>query len=294
MNELRDIATDVIGRMPPAPAKGSPLDRELSSLRRTEGGGGKQRAILLERFRTEMVIASGYLTLIVGGVADCLQVAAGRDNEVNGPALSFATRPVLELAGQIDWLLDDKIDAATRVRRYLVWRFADLRSRRLVAWNNSEAGEIEALATELETEEKTLMDEVALAGWTAEPTRPSNNGTMPAALLDDDGKREAMPRYGELVHRVAGSTSIYSVLSISAHVERYAMIATVKSDGPPLEDGLQQTLISGFGIDTNLAIALTTLAFDRSVRLLLGWNGASIGPFHERALRIMGRAGFDG
>ncbi len=291
LNELRDSAGKAIAGMPAAPVSRSPLDQELSDLRRTSGGGGKQRALLLEQLRTEMEIAVGYLTLIAGGVADCLEVASGRDNQVNGPALSFAVRPVLELAGQIDWLLDDDIDGSARTRRYIVWRFADLRARRMVAWDYADDDEVAALTADLDEEERILLEEVALAGWSAEPTVTSSKGITAAALLDESGKRERMPGYGELVHRVTPSQSVYSILSISAHTQRYGMIATIEADGPPTRNGKQKTRFAGFGIDTNLAIGLTVVALDRAVRLLLGWNGAQANELRERTRWILQRAG---
>ena len=291
MNDLRALATQVVAAMPPSPERGSPLDQELSHLRRTEGGGGKQRALLLMQLRTELEIAVAYLTLISGGVADCLEVAAGRGNSINGPALSFEVRPVLELAGQIDWLLDDEIDGTTRARRYTVWRFADLRARRRFVWDYAEDDTTKAVMAELDEEETGLLHDIERAKWAAQSTQTTKKGFTPGALLDDDGKREAMPRYAELVHRITASQSIYSILSISAHTERYGMIASVEADGPPSSDGKQKTKFAGIAIDTNLAIGLTVVALDRSVRLLLGWNGASIGSFHERAQWIMDRAG---
>jgi hypothetical protein len=291
MNDLRELATRVVAAMPASPERDSPVDQELSHLRRTEGGGGKQRALLLTQLRTELEIAVAYLTLIAGGVADCLEVAAGRGNRVNGPALSFEVRPVLELAGQIDWLLDHEIDGATRVRRYVVWRLADLRVRRRFVWDYADDDTIAAVKAELDEEENGLLRDVERAGWTAQPTQTTEKGFTPAALLDEAGNREARPSYGELVHRIAASQSIYSILSISAHTERYGMIASVEADGPPSSDGKQKTKFAGIAIDTNLAIGLTVVALDRSVRLLLGWNGASIGSFHEHAQWILDRTG---
>lgn len=294
INDLRELATKVVTDMPAEPVRGSPLDRELSDLRRTPGGGGKQRALLLEQLRTEMEIAVGYLTLVIGGVADCLEVAASRDNQVNGPALSFAVRPVLELAGQIDWLLDHTIDGTVRARRYIVWRLADLRARRLVTWDYADDDAVAAVNAELDEEEAALLRDIELAGWVAEPTTTSPKGITAAALLDADGKRERMPGYGELVRRIASSPSVYSILSISAHTERYGMITTVEADGPPTAGGKQKTKFAGFAMDTNLAIGLSVMALDRAARLLLGWNGASVGDLHERARWIINRAGMGG
>jgi hypothetical protein len=175
-----------------------------------------------------------------------------------------------------------------------VWRFADLKARRLVAWDYADGDEVAALTADLDEEERILLEEVALAGWSAEPTVTTSKGITAAALLDESGKRERMPAYGELVHRVTPSQSVYSILSISAHTQRYGMIATIEADGPPTPNGKQKTRFTGFGIDTNLAIGLTVAALDRAVRLLLGWNGAPVGDLHDRALWILARTGAGG
>lgn len=105
---------------------------ETTELRSTPGGGGVARAELLDKLNVEMQVMVGHLTLVVGGVSDALDIAAQRDNQVNGPGLAYIVRPSLELAGQVAWLLTDQIAAEQRARRLLVWRLADLRAQRLL------------------------------------------------------------------------------------------------------------------------------------------------------------------
>jgi hypothetical protein len=290
LNDLRDLASRLIAGIPRSPRPGSPFAMEISSVRRADGGGGKRRAQLLERLRTEMAVATGHLTLIFGGVADCLEVAAGRNNEVNLPALSFAVRPVLELAGQIDWLLDAGISAEERVQRYLAWCLADLRDRRRMVWEYQNEDGIADIEAMIDMDEVALLDEIALAGWTATPTVRTQKGFTPATLLDEQGRPIAMPKYGALAHRVSGSETPYTMLSLSGHSQRYTMIASVVADGPPSKDGRQQTKIGGFGIDVNLAIGFAVAALALRVRRLLEWNGLPAGALPEQVRRIFERA----
>ena len=135
-----------------------------------------------------MQVMVGHLNLIACGVADALQIASQRDNEVNGPALAYTVRPALELAGQIAWLLSDRLDAEDRVRRYVVWRLADLRAQRLLLRTfRSSADQEGAALAELDQSEDEILARVAAAKWKARPTKYNGEDLEPATLLAGDG-----------------------------------------------------------------------------------------------------------
>jgi hypothetical protein len=141
----------------------------------------------------------GHLILIGRGVADCLEVAAGRDNEVNVPILSMIARAALETGGQLGWLLDDSIDGTTRARRFPTWRFADLRTQRLQVTDfRPQRDEGAAVAAELDEVEHELHAAATAAGWVSKPTVVRGEHLEAAALLDSGGKNERVPQSGEL------------------------------------------------------------------------------------------------
>jgi len=142
---------------------------------------------------------------------------------------------------------------------------------------------------QLDQEELELIADVESAGWTARPTIPNKNGFTPAALLEDNGTPSSMPRYGDLVLRIAKSA--YMILSLTAHSQRHILMSTVVADGPPLADGKQRTKIPGFGMDVNLAIALTVRGVVSQVATLLEWNGASVGDLAAKGHHVLERAG---
>lgn len=173
--------------------------------------GGRTRADLLDELSRESVIVLANLTLMVNGVADCLEIAASRDNAVNSPALSSVLRPAMEVAGQVTWLFSDNIDGHDRGRRYLIWRFSDLRHQRHVLGEfRPEADEEQAALKELDADEQELLDLAASAKWAARASTVNAKGEhQAAALLDRDGaKPEPMPKINDLVRVVSSTPSM--------------------------------------------------------------------------------------
>ncbi len=231
------------------------------------------------------------LTIIVDAVADCLQVARLRDNAVNGPGLSFAVRPGMEVAGQVAWLLDDRIDGAERGRRYLAWRFSDLRQQRLLLADFRPDAAVAAAQTEVEAAEQSLLGDVTRARWQARPTAISPNGhIMAAVLLDPPQSPKAVPKINELVRLVSSTPSTYSLLSVPAHGVRFGAYHGLETEDDPLA-GVPRSRVRGSAIDINLFIELAVLAHNRSVRLLAGWNGLDAARFHRDCRSVTPRAG---
>ena len=292
--EIRALCTLVSGAIsgvPAVPLKGSPRQTETASLRSTAGGGGRARAKLLDELSGECHLLASSLLLVADGVSDCLEVAATRDNVVNWPVLTITTRPVLEIAGQIAWLLDDKIDGNERARRYLVWRLADLRDRRLLLRDFQASDDPKALL-EIEMQEKELLDAIAAAKWQAAPTIIHSNGDLQAAaLVDAGGKREKMPSLTELVRLVSSTPSVYAMLSISAHGARVGTMYSLNVSEQVDRQGKRTVQVGGFGLPPNFAIGLTTVAVSLCGRLIAGWNGLDAIGIHGSAVALLKRAG---
>ena len=72
--------------------------KERAALRSTAGGGGRARATLFDELSVECHMLTSSLLLVADGAADCLELAAQRDDVVNWPVLTIVVRPVLEIA----------------------------------------------------------------------------------------------------------------------------------------------------------------------------------------------------
>lgn len=291
VRRLLALAGAVIGRVPERPIPRSPRHKETRSLRSTPGGGGVARAELLDKLNVEMQVMVGHLTLVVGGVADALEIASQRDNEVNGPALAYIVRPALELAGQVAWLLSDQIDAEQRARRYVVWRLADLRAQRLLLLDfRSSQDETEAAVKELDEIEDEILAQVDAARWMARRTVYSGTNVEAATLCGAGGQSERIPALGALVREVSSSPALYGLLSVTNHSQRFGVRQGLEIVGPA-EAGQQNARLSGFPLETNLLIGLTVLAINIPSRLLGGWNHVDTSELYRFSRRLMASAG---
>lgn len=291
------LSNEVANRVPTLATVGSPRANETRDVRSASGGGGRTRADLLDELSRESVIVLANLTLLVQGVADCLEIAATRDNEVNTPALSSVLRPAVEIAGQLAWLLDDGIDGHERGRRFLIWRLHDLRHQRHVLGDfRAGSAEEQAARKELDAIEAELLAAAASAKWEARPSATSGNGDVQAAaLLDREGQKvEPMPKINELVRRVSSTPSMYGLLSVPSHGMRFGMmygLTAADPSRPAIADQKTNALVSGFGLPPHLAIGLACVAVDTSTRLLAGWNGIDTSRMHQRVIEVMRMAG---
>jgi hypothetical protein len=246
---------------------------------------------MLGNLNTEMQVLVGHLKLVMGGVADVLEIASRRENEVNGPALAYVVRPALELAGQIAWLLSEQIDGEQRTRRYLAWRFADLRAQRLLLRDfRASRSLIDAATKELDDIEDEIFSAVVAAKWTAQRTTYPGTDIQPAALLGSDGKPERVPGLGELVRSVSSTPATYGLLSVTSHSQRFGILQGLKVVAST-PDGQQQAQVSGFPLDPSLLIGLSVLAVDVPSRMLGGWNAVDASELHEHARQLMTKSG---
>jgi hypothetical protein len=291
LRQLAALATAVVDRVPERPLAGSPRHTEARALRSTPGGGGVARAELLDELNVDMQVMVGHLGLVVGAVADGLDIASQRDNEVNGPALAYIVRPALELAGQIAWVLSDQIDAERRTRRYVVWRLADLRAQRLLLRDfRASQSEINAAVKELDEIEDEILRRVDAAKWAGQATKYTGTDIQAAALLGKDGKPERIPKIGELVREVSSTPATYGLLSVTSHSQRFGVLQGLEITGST-QDGQQQAHVSGFPLKANLLIGLTVLAVNIPGRMLGGWNGVDTNELHSFSGALMVRAG---
>jgi hypothetical protein len=234
------------------------------------------------------VIVLANLTLLVNGVADCLEIA------VNTPALSSVLRPAMEVAGQVTWLFSDNLDGHDRGRRYLIWGFSDLRHQRHVLGEfRPEADEEQAALKELDAEEEELLDLAASAKWAARASTVNAKGEhQAAALLDRDGaKPEPMPKINDLVRLVSSTPSMYGLLSVPTHGRRFGMMHGLEVTPSPHGTAKADAKVAGFGVPPNLAIALACLAVDIATRSVAGWNRLDAGRMHQLVVEVMQMAG---
>lgn len=281
---------ELVGEIPATPIPGSARASETLSL---DASGGAAQAQLLDRMNLDGQLMVGHLALVVDGVADLLEVGSSRGDAINAPALSLVVRSALEVAGQLAWLLEDSLDATGRARRFLTWRFADLRSQRLLLREfQLPDPEREAAEAELDDAENELITEVVETGWRAKGTLVGPKGELEcAALLDAAGKREAVPKFNQLVRLVSSWPSVYGLLSVPAHGTRFGVMHGLQVDPQADEADRYDTRFGGFGIPPNSAVGLAILAVDHSCRLLAGWNAVDASQLHSDCIELMRRVG---
>ena len=285
IRRLSKLAVDVVNRVPERPNKESPRSVETLALRASHGGGGVARAGLLDQMNVDGQLMVAHLTLLVDGVADALELASQRDNEVNGPALAQVVRASLELVGQLAWLLSDEVGAELRARRYLIWRLADLRAQRMLLRDfRSPPDEINDARQDLDEAEEDLLSDVESAKWTSRPTAYEGPHLQPAALLRADSKPEKMPKLGELVREVSSSPALYGLLSATAHSQRFGMFQGLRTGATK-----GSATVSGLPISTNLLVGFSILAINIGTRMLGGWNSVDVGEFHALSTDLTAR-----
>jgi hypothetical protein len=291
LRRLCHEARTLLSTVPPSARADSPRAQESRALRLTSGGGGRARATFLDRLNVDGQIAAAALSLFVDGVADCLEVASNRENAVNVPALSCIVRPALEIAGQIAWLLAEPIDGTERARRYVVWRFADLRSQRMLLRDFRPTPDASDAADDLEADERSLLEDVKASKWQAQATIVRNAGIEYAALLDHEGRREKMPTPTDLVRHVSSTPSVYALLSTPVHGARHGSLYGVHGAEAPDGSGRYNVGISGFGVPPNLGIGLALLALGQGCGSIVRWNGIDPGLLLTQVKTLMNRAG---
>lgn len=294
VRDLCDMATQLVSRLPNKPPRGSPRQIETSALRSTAGGGGRARAEILDLIPGDAVVMTANLTLLVEGVADCLQVASSRGNAVNAPAMTAVLRPAVEVAGQLAWLLDDKIAGDERCRRYLIWRLHDLRNQRHLLSEFRTGSDPQGLAQEeLDAIEHKLLRLTATAKWNARPTVVKANGDREgAALLQTVGKKaEGMPKITALVRTIASTPSLYTLLSVAIHGQRFGVFHGLEQVGEPDRFGKVDAAMKGFALPPSTGISLACVALSTPSRLLAGWNGVDASSLQRMARRVSGLVG---
>lgn len=264
----------------------------MAELRSASGGGGRDRAELLDHLNVDAQVVVASLTLLVEGVADLLEASIPRDRAVNNAAIVPVLRSAMEVAGQVAWLLQQGIGSDTRARRFLIWRFADLAEQRrlLRKFRILDHENQEALA-ELDGSERALIDAVERAGWQVQETIGVGGTKRSAALLSIDDKREQLPKNEDLIGLVSSTPSIYGLLSAHAHGRRFALLQGLKTTDHA--DGTTSAELASVGLPTNLAITFAALSIDWPSRLLASWNGVASDRLHAEVLKLSRRAGIN-
>ena len=282
---LRSIgsrAADLVSAIPADPNRRSPSWLERKELREAPRLG-RIRAELVDLLETDTRLMTAYSILLLSGVADCVEIAATRNNELNIPTLSAAVRPLVETCGQIAWLLDGTIDAEERVRRYLIWRFSDLRAQRLIVSaavrDLSEAADAMA---ELDATEAELLELVDRAGWRAAATVTRAGGdVIAAALLDSDERRLPMPKPGALAMLVTSEPLAYALLSAPTHGARWGVVHSARLEATEGSDVGRPLKMTGMGMDPNLAIVLAVGAINQTGTYLGARHLVDDGPLRR-------------
>lgn len=287
LREITARARDIVTAAPGAAAAGSPRHIERTDLLAADAPIGPNRARLHDELNVEAQMMAGHVTLIAGGVADCLEIAAGRSNEINTPVLSTIVRSVAETAGQVLWLLEEGAGAEERVRRLLAWRIKDIGAEekwfRSFDQSNPEAA---AALAAIEAEEQQTLATVAAAGWQANGHVVDPKGFRPPTLVEvDSTKPEKVPGLGDFATRVTVSPTAYPVLSSAAHGGRSGVIRGMSPGGTD-SSGRTVVNMAGDGLPPNLAIKVTTHALNEVSNALAAWNGYHSMPVYKAVAEL--------
>ena len=259
-----------------APAQSRPKSMrrsEIRSLRSTAGGGGRERAALLDAVSIECAAAIAQTHLLLEGICDLLRCAVSRDGALHMSATAVLVRSALEISGQTMWLLDLTIDGTERVRRYLTWRFDDLKQMRYLMQSTSGDDATDIAASGFaDNVEQQLVRSVTACGWGARPQRVKPKSLEPACLLDGDGRAVKLPGMGEFAMIAAMSRDAYKILSLPAHGQRYGFHASFLRE----HVGGQARIFSST-IEPELLVRWTCMSVALPALCLARWNGLTEG-----------------
>jgi hypothetical protein len=278
--ELRHIAwlgRAFVSSVPEGPVFGSLRAEEDTAVRATSGG--IERASFLRALNADVQLIAANTLFLVDGVADVLDAATLRNNEVHTLALNVVARSLTESAALAAWLLEREVTAEERTRRYVTWLFDDLAKRWSLTRDFGHATEAARTAAirELEAEEQKLDVRVRSAAWRSRARKRNDaGGDAPSALLKDSGKGEAMPHVGAMVRDALPSASLYPLLSLAAHGSRVALRLSFDS-GPSAEER-NQVRYRGFGFTPRAVVTLTVDATLTTVKSMAAWTGVSAEP----------------
>ena len=290
LRRLIDASAGIVATIPDAkPLGGSVRAAERSKLVRTQGGGGRERANLHDRLNRDLMPFLANIGILVSGVADLFEAGVDPDGRgLNTPALTVLIRAPLEAAGQVTWLLDATISPNERVRRYITWFLADLVSQRMTVDGVGNAPD--ELMEKLDAKEALALDWIRNAKWTAQPRTTSKRGNpVPPALLDTTGPQPRpvqVPSKTELVNRLVGSDIAYSMLSISAHGDRWAITETMTVTDMTAKDGRKLARVTGFGVSANMLKSAAQAAIVLPTVALARWNGVDTSAMNEPIQRL--------
>jgi hypothetical protein len=283
VRSINMAARRLVETVPKKSSPGSPWRSDAAMVRSTPGGGGVQRAAILDDLTIEASAVLVHATLIVDGLADLLETAASRDGKVNTVAAAVVVRSVVELAGQAVWLLDSGIDGNDRCRRYLIWLFDDLKQLRYAIAGEPADPTLHALTVAaVDNEESALLGRVKAAKWVAKPQVSTANGSVePACLLNEDLKREKLPSYTDLATGVVGRADAYSQLSAAAHGQRFARILSTTTDS---DTGLAG--MGGTSLPPSMLIRIGCSAVGVTAAALAKWCGLDLTRLRELTLPL--------
>jgi hypothetical protein len=282
LTELSKECLAVLGALGAKAERSSPSSEEIGLVK--AGAGGKARAKLIDELSNSSKALAIHAVLLVEAVRDQFSVAATRDNAFNLPALTIIVRALAETAGTSAWLLEPGISPADRGRRYLTWRFNELKSDHLLLRDDLEQCEREEEASalaqaalkDLETRESALVAAATSAKWNARPrVRVANGDVSAAALMAAIGKVEPMPSSTKLVNQLGPGADLYALLSRPAHASLSNIEIGFRPGREPKRNQPGWLEYHGQGIGPDVALQLVAVSVMQSIGRLADWNAVS-------------------
>lgn len=278
LTTLIDTFEDYASQGQAVAPRGSAWEQENREARSTRGGGGRERAAIIDEVVHDAAILLIQVMGLSRGIATMVEQTEAT-NVYNQIAVSTLLRTQFESAAIVEWLLTVDLGPEERARRWLIWQFDDLASERntIRQFEDPTAPALIDAQAKLDEREGRLRRRASGASFV---DRPSDASGQHARLTRPSTKNPAgagvaveMPSKTVLVDNFCGFAGFYSILSRSAHGSRSGIIeGLVVADDEPVR-GLRRALISPAGLDLHLALSCTGLGLRGSVVAVDRWCG---------------------
>lgn len=167
----------------------------------------------------DVLLMLPHLSALAEGSALLLAVAEDGLAAYNQTSAATTVRAQLELAGTIAWLLEEGIEPVERVRRFLTWRFEDVRGlRRLVGRLRTIEGGSADLQDTLDRVEEREAEALALARSCGYEAKRKDGGAI--VLLKENGREDEPLSKTRRVNDYAATRNVYELLSLTVHGAR--------------------------------------------------------------------------
>jgi len=234
---------------------------------------------LVEHLHYDLCLRSGAMSHMLDAISDLLRGAEARANEIdeqpadNRFGLTVVARSMVEALAVNRYLLDPNLAGVERLRRYLVWRFEQLRNDRnlleSIGLDGAERDEARADAEAFATQAKQCGFDVRVGEWVP--------GGAHDCLLEG-GVPVRLPSITALVEELMPDRpSVYRLLSFGPHGSRLGIHATVVNER--IDGEVTAFEMAAPGLDAQTSVTAAMWALWSAGRDLASWCGTAVDDF---------------